>query len=180
MNVAPGAPVVHAPSTSTNPFVNKIDMSTKEGISVYKTVTDPDKLLDRIALTVKNGDKFLAQMKSKCYEFWLNRFIWISTTGNGVLENLWGGTWNNFGEYINLLYNYHELSVDQITQLACYYWGGNDMQPVKLDPLVTVTLDFTTMDPELQRAKEKQQYRIRAEMIFQMIKNNVPEKDFEL
>ena len=69
MNVAPGAPIVRAPSTSTNPFENKIYLITKEGISVWKTATDPNKLLDRIVLTVKNGDKFLARMKSKCSEF---------------------------------------------------------------------------------------------------------------
>ena len=63
MNVAPGAPVVRAPSTSTNPFVNKIDMSTKEGIYVWKKATDPKKSLDHIALNVKNGNKFLVQMK---------------------------------------------------------------------------------------------------------------------
>ena len=62
MNVSPRAPVVHAPSKPTNPFDNKIDMSTKEGISVWKTAMNPDKLLDCIALTVKNGDKFLAQL----------------------------------------------------------------------------------------------------------------------
>ena len=33
MNTAPSAPVVRAPSTSTNPFENKINLSTKEGIS---------------------------------------------------------------------------------------------------------------------------------------------------
>ena len=81
MNVAPGAPVVHAPSTSTNPFDKKIDRSTKEGISVWKTAMNPDKLLDCIALTVENGDKFLAQMKSKISELWLNKFIQIPTTG---------------------------------------------------------------------------------------------------
>ena len=69
MNVAPVATVVLAPSTSTNPFDDKIDMSTKEGISVWKTETDPNKPLDRIALTVENSDKFLAQMKSKCSYF---------------------------------------------------------------------------------------------------------------
>ena len=119
-------------------------------------------------------------MKSKCYEFLLNKLIQISTTRNGVPANLRGGTWNNFGEYINLLYNYHELFEYQVTTLAWYYWGGNDAHYLKLDPLVTVPLYFTVVDPELQRAKEKQQYRICAEMIFQTIKNNVPEKYFEL
>ena len=90
MNVSPRAPVVHAPSTSTNPFDNKIDMSTKEGISVWKTERDPDKLLDCIALTVENGDKFLARMKSKCSEFRLNKFIRLPTTGSGISANLQG------------------------------------------------------------------------------------------
>ena len=36
------------------------------------------------------------------------------------------------------------------------------------------------MELELQSAKKKQKYRIRAKMIFQIIKNNVPEKYFEL
>ena len=36
------------------------------------------------------------------------------------------------------------------------------------------------MELEIQRAKKKQKYRIRAKMIFQIIKNNVPGKDFEL
>ena len=84
------------------------------------------------------------------------------------------------GEYIKLLYNYHKLSEDQVTALYWYYWGGNDAQCVKLDPLVLVPLDFTAVDPELQRAKEEKRYCICAEMIFQIIKNNVPEKDFEL
>ena len=119
-------------------------------------------------------------MKSKCSEFLLNKVIRIPTTGNGVPENLRGGPWNIFGEYRKLLYNYHELSEDQITALVCYYWGGNDAQCVKLDPLVTVTLDLTVVDPELQRANEKEQYHIRAEMIFQIIENNVPKNFFEL
>ena len=69
MKVAPGAPLVRTPSTSTNPFDNKINLSTKEGISIWKTKTDLNKSLDHIALTVENGDKFLAQMKIKCSEF---------------------------------------------------------------------------------------------------------------
>ena len=64
--------------------------------------------------------------------------------------------------------------------LACYYWDGNHALCVKLYPLLTVPLDFTTVDLEIQRAKEKQQYCIRDEMIFQIIKNNVPEKYFKL
>ena len=65
MNIAPEALVASAPSTSTNPFDNNIDLSTKEGISVWKTATDPDKSLDRIALTVKNSNKFLAQIRKQ-------------------------------------------------------------------------------------------------------------------
>ena len=66
-------------------------MSTKEGISVWKTAMDPNLSLDRIALTVENGDKFLTQMNSKYSEFRLNKFIQIPTTGNGVPGNLRGG-----------------------------------------------------------------------------------------
>ena len=78
------------------------------------------------------------------------------------------------------MYNYNELSEDQATTIACYNWGGNDAHYIKLDPLSTLPLDFTVVDPELQHTKEKQKYRIRADMIFQMIKNKVPEKYFEL
>ena len=157
-----------------------INLSTKEGISVWKKATDPYKLLDCIALPDENGNKFLAQIKSKCSEFKINRFIWIPTTSNSVPANLRGGPWNSFGEYRKLLYNYHELYEYQVTAFACYYWGGNDAHCVKLDPLVTSPLDFTAVEPGLQNAKDKQQYRIRAEMISQIIKNNVPKKDFEL
>ena len=119
-------------------------------------------------------------MKIKCSEFQLNKFILIPTTGNGVPPNLRGGPWKNSGQYIKLLYNYHELSEYQVTELACYNWGGSDVHCVKVYLLVTLPLDFTVADPWIQRAKEKQQYRICAEMIFQIIKNNVPKKDFEL
>ena len=86
-------------------------------------------------------------MKSKCSDFRLKKIIRIPTTGNGVPENLRGGPWNNFGKYINLMYNNNKLSEDQVNVLACYYWGGNGVQCVKLDPLVTVTLYFTAVDP---------------------------------
>ena len=99
------------------------------------------------------------------------------TSGNDVPANLRGGPWNNFGKYRKLLYKYHELSEYQFTALD---WGGNDAQCIKFDPLVKVPFDFTALDPELQSAKEKQQYRIRAEMKFQIITNNVPKKYFEL
>ena len=79
-----------------------------------------------------------------------------------------------------LLYNYHKLSKDQVTALAWYNWGGNDTHCAKLDPIITLTLDFTVVDPELQREKEKQQYCIRDDMIFLIIKNISPEKYFEL
>ena len=36
------------------------------------------------------------------------------------------------------------------------------------------------MELEIQRAKKKQKYRICAEMMFQIIKNNVPKKYFKL
>ena len=91
MNVDPRVLVVRAPLMSINPFNNKSDLSTKEGISVWKTTTDPNKLLDFITLTIKNGNKFLAKMKSKCSEFQLNKFIQILTSGNGVLDHLQGG-----------------------------------------------------------------------------------------
>ena len=146
MNAAPVAPVVCAPLTSTNPFDNNINMRIKERISVWKTATDPDILLDRIALTFENGDKFLARMKSKCSEFWFKKFIQILTTGNGVPPNLWGGPWNNFGQYRKFLYNCHELSEDQVTALAWYNLGGNDAHCAKEDPLVKLPLDFTVAD----------------------------------
>ena len=165
---------MRAPSTSTNPFDNNTDLITKEGISVWKKAMNPNKILECIVLTVKNGDNFLTQMKGKCSEFRLNKFIRIPTTGNVVPANLRGGPWNNFGEYRKLLYNYHKLSEDQVTALACYYWGGNNAHCVQLGPLVTVPLDFTAMEPELHSEKEKQQYFIRTEMIFQIINNNVP------
>ena len=92
-------------------------------------------------------------MKSKCSKFRLNKFIRIPITGNGVPKNLRGGPREKIGEYRKLLYNYHELSEYQVTVLACYYGGGNDVKCIKLDPLVTVPLDFTAVDPELQCAK---------------------------
>ena len=180
MNAAPVAPVVRAPSTSTNPFNNKINLSTKEEISGRKTETDRDILLDRIALTVENGGKFLAQMKSKCSNFRLNKHIWILNAGNGIPPNLQVGLWNNFGEYSKLLYNCHKLSEDQVTALTCYNWDGNNMHCVKWDPLVLVPLNFTVVDPELQSVKEKQQDCICAEMIFKIILINVPTKYCEL
>ena len=54
------------------------------------------------------------------------------------------------------------------------------MHCVKLDTLVTVPLDFIAVDQQLQREKEKQQYHIGNKVIFQIIKNNVPKKYFEL
>ena len=54
------------------------------------------------------------------------------------------------------------------------------MQCIKLYTLVIVPPGFTTVDPELQRAKVKQQYRICAEMILQIIINIFPETAFEL
>ena len=47
-------------STSTNPFDNSIDLSTKEGISVWRSATEVDASAKRIALSVENGDKILA------------------------------------------------------------------------------------------------------------------------
>ena len=64
--------------------------------------------------------------------------------------------------------------------LACYYWGGNDTHFFKLYPIVTVPFGFHRGGPIFQRAKEKQQYRLHAKMIFQIIKNNIPRKYFEL
>ena len=170
MSATSEALVVCAPSTLTNPYENKIDLITKEGITIWKTSIDPDKLLNRIALDFQNGDNFLARMKSKCSEVWLKKFIRIPTTGNRVPENLRVGHWNNIGKYMKLVYNYHELSEDQVTAVACYYWDGNDAQCVKFDTLVIVPLGFIMVDPELQLAKEKQQYCIHTDMIFQIIK----------
>ena len=147
MNATLAVQVVSVPSASTNPFDNKIDLITMEGIFVWKTARDPNKLLDCIALTIKNGDKFLARMSRKCSEFWLIKFIWIPIAGNVVLANLQGGLWKCFGEYRKLMYNYHELFEDQVIALACYYWGGNDAQCAKLYTLVTVPLDFTAVEP---------------------------------
>ena len=154
MKSAPEAPVVSAPSTSMNPFDNNINLSTKGGIYVWKTATDPNISLGHIALTVKNGDKFLAIMNRKCSEYQLNKLFWIPATSNGVPTNLWGVPRNNFCQYRNLLYNYHKLSEDQVTVLAFYNWGVNDAHCVKLNPFVTLALDFTVVDPEIQRTKE--------------------------
>ena len=155
-------------------------MSTKEGIYVWKKAMDSYKSSDHIALTFEKVDKFLARTKRNFSEIWLNKFIQIPSTRNCVPANLWGGSWNSFGECRKLLYKYHKLSEDQVTVLAWYYWGGNNAQCIKVYPLVTVTFYFTAVDPELHRAKEKQRYRICAEMVFQTIKNKVPKKDFDL
>ena len=69
MNAALETTVVQAPSKSTTPFDNNIDMRTKEEISVWKTATDPDILLDRTALTVEKVNNFPVRMNSKCYDF---------------------------------------------------------------------------------------------------------------
>ena len=93
-------------------------------------------------------------MKSKCYEFQQKKPE-SRPQGTAFQQTYKEAPGICFDEYRKLMYNYHERSEYQVIVLAWYYWGGNNAQCVKLDPLVTVPLDFTVMDPGFQRAKEK-------------------------
>ena len=101
-------------STSTNPFDNSIDLSTKEGIYVLRSATKVDASAKRIALSVENEDKILARLKSKFNNYRLNKWLSIPTHGNGVTANTWGAPMHNFTQYKKLLDQYHELTEDQV------------------------------------------------------------------
>ena len=117
-----GAASVSVPvySTSTKPFDKSIDLLTKEGISVWRSATDVDASAKRIALSVENGDNILARLKSKFYEYRLNKCIRIPTQGSGGPANTWGSTMHNYTEYKKLFDQYHELTKDQVAAYACY------------------------------------------------------------
>lgn len=168
------------PNTTTNPFDNDIDLSKKEGLSIWKSATEPDSSVTRLELTVQNGDKLLARFKSKCSEFRINRYIRIPTEGTGVTAVTRGGSPHNFTAWSKLLESYHSLTLEEVQAFACYNWGENDTVRAKTASFQVKTLDFETQGSELERAKMKQQYRIRSEMLFKIIQNNIPETDFEL
>mgnify|MGYP000887618028 CR=1 FL=1 len=91
-----------------------------------------------------------------------------------------GGSPHNFTTWSKLLESYHSLTLEEVQAFACYNWGENDTIRAKTASFQVKTLDFDTQGSELERAKMKQQYRIRSEMLFKIIQNNIPETDFEL
>ena len=89
-----------------------------------------------------------------------------------------GGTSHNFMAWSKLLESYHSLTLEDTQALACYNWGENDTACSKTASFEVKTLDFGAQGSELERAKMKQQYRIRYEILFKISQNNFLETHF--
>ncbi len=144
---------------STNPYDNKIDLSTWEGLKLWTAATSVDSTVSQLALKVKNGESIRKQVTKKMDQFCLNRILRVPTGGNGVPTGTQANVVTNFTHPKKLLEEYHTLTLQQVQAWAAYNWGVNDDPRVEPPTAMEVKpLNFTVADASLERAEMKQQY----------------------
>jgi hypothetical protein len=166
-------PAPKIPSSCTNPFDNDLDLSTKEGISIWNRATQIDPTSTRLDLIVDNGDKILTEIQTKVSEYRLARHVRIPLNGDGIpIGTRTGTSITNFTGHKKLLENYHELTLEDVQAFACYNWGDNTATRRTVPNFVCQALDFTTPTGlSLARIKQKHQFRIHSEMLFKILSN---------
>ena len=113
------------PSTSTSPFDNDLDLSTKEGISIWNAATALDANAERLDLIVDNGDKIYNRVKALVKKFRLAKYLKIPIDGTGCLSMTTrsnGGApsgANAFLQHKMLLDEYQDLTLDQVKAFLC-------------------------------------------------------------
>ena len=72
------------------------------------------------------------------------------------------------------------MTLDQVKAWAGFNWGAND-DPRVSDPAMEIkSLDFTATGSSGERAKMKQQHRIRSELLYAILNNVIEENDLDL
>ena len=139
------------PNMYTNPFDKKINLLAQEDILVCKARTKMDSTAEQINLTIENGDKFLANMKSKSSEYYLNHYIQIPMTGNGMPLNTHQDQQasHNFSDYKKRLESCHDITLEQVQAFTCYNWGNNNIHHIKMNDFIASPLDFLVAEPKL-------------------------------
>ena len=106
------------PSISTSPFDNDLDLSTKEGISIWNAATALDANAERLDLIVDNGDKIYNRVKALVKKFRLAKYLKIPMDGTGCPSTTTrsnGGApsgANAFSQHKKLLDEYQDLTLD--------------------------------------------------------------------
>ena len=113
------------PSTSTSPFDNDLDLSTKEGISIWNAAMALDASVERLDLIVDNGNKIYNRVKALVKKFHLAKYLKIPTDGTGCPSTT---TRSNGGapsganallQHKKLLDEYQDLTLDQVKAFLC-------------------------------------------------------------
>ena len=153
------------PSTSTSPFDNDLDFSTKEGISIWNAATALDSNAERLHLIVDNGGKIYNRVKALVKKFRLAKYLNIPTDGTGcptMTTRANGGApsgGNYFAQHKKLLDEYQDLTLDQVKAVSCYNWGGNTAERIVASPLACEDIEFAiATGHDMKCLKLKQQF----------------------
>ena len=105
---------------STNPYNNKIDLSTLEGLKLWTAATSIDSTVPRLQLKVKNGESISKRVTKKVEQFCLNQILRVPTGGNGVPTGTHANVATNFTGHKKILEDYHTLTLEQVQDWAGY------------------------------------------------------------
>jgi hypothetical protein len=160
---------------NTHPYEGDIDLSTSAGQKLWSRATEIASSVERITLNVQNADEFVRAIKAKI-------------TSTGVPTGVAGDLSHVFGDKLKLIEQHNQISLEQIKALACYNWGGANQQRVFTELLTAVPLpaQMSLLDPTndvdaatFSRLSAKQQYRVCAEMLAEMIASILTVKSYE-
>ena len=98
----------------TNPYNNKIDLSTSEGMKLWTAATSVDSTVPRLALKVKNGESISKRVTKKVEQFCLNQILRVPTGGNGVPTGPRTKVATNFTGHKKMLEDYHTITLKQV------------------------------------------------------------------
>ena len=163
---------------STNPYDNKISLSTSEVLKHWMATTLVSSTVPWLALKVENGESIRKWVSKKVDQFRLNRILCIPTRGNGVPSGTHSNVATNFTGPKKLLDDYHTLTLQQVQAWAAYNWGGNDDPRVEPPSAMNVkALNFAVADASLELAEMKQQYQIRSKLLYSILQNTLTKEE---
>ena len=190
INAAPVIPF----NLATHPLDGDIDLSTTNGYKAFKTAQEVDENEKRLSISVSNSTEFYLRVKHKVDQCRLHSYLMFGTAGTGVPTVTAARTrgqpddvnLNEMTNLRNLLTNHTALTLSECQAVAQYNWGDNrqtrvhgpDLELHAIDP--TDLINGVPEAYELKRLSRKQQYRIRAEMMTNILQGIVEKGDWKL
>ena len=137
-------------SAVIDPYLESINLNTREGINTYKKMIKPDQDWICQTLSVKTATHLMDLFKDKEIQYGLDEIFRVPKSGTGVVDvnprTLPGSEVYNFNlaDFTNLLEAYQQLTDEQVMNFSGWIYGDEIHKLEKLTDMVVKATDTNT------------------------------------